>query len=79
MAPKYNIGQNVIITPVKGQHLSTRDCDIGPYAGKTGEVIDYYWIGLGMRTAVFYIYVVRVEDSDKEIVLHEDELQPYIE
>lgn len=79
MAPRYEVEQKVIITPAKNQPLSTRDCDIGPYAGKTGEVIDYYWIGLGMRTAVFYIYVVRVEDSDKEIVLHEDELQPYIE
>ena len=78
MAPKYNIGQNVIITPVKGQHLSTRDCDIGPYAGKTGEVIDYYWITAD-RGKLFYMYTVQIGADLKEVVLHEDELQPYIE
>ena len=79
MAPRYKVGQKVIITPAKNQSLSTRDYDIGPYAGKTGEVTDYYWVSLGMGTEVLYTYMVRLEDSNKEIVLHEDELEPYID
>jgi len=78
MAPRYEVGHKVIITPAKNQPPSIRDCDIGPYAGKTGEVIDCYWINLGRGAEVLYTYVVRVEDVNKEIVLHEDELEPYI-
>ena len=76
MAHKYEVGHKVVITPAKDGPPSTREYGIEAYVGKSGEVIDYYWIDRG--TAVFYIYVVRVEDGNKEIVLHEDELQPHI-
>ena len=78
MAPKYEIGQKVIITPVKNQHLSPRDSDIGAYAGRSGQVTDYYWINTGSGEA-FYIYTVQIEAGPEDIVLHEDELQAYIE
>jgi len=77
MAPKYEIGQKVIVTPVKNQHLSARDSDIEAYAGRSGKVTDYYWISTGSGEA-FYIYTVRLEANDKDIVLHEDEMQPYV-
>ncbi len=78
MAPKYDIGQKVIITPVKNQRLSPRDSGIGAYAGKSGQVTDYYWITTG-RSEAFYIYTVQIEAVDKDIVLHEDEIQAHIE
>jgi hypothetical protein len=75
MAPKYKIGQKVIITPVEFQHFTPRDADIEGYAGRSGEIIDYYWITL-RRGVVIYIYSVQV--GDKEIVLHEDEIESYV-
>jgi len=78
MAPKYEIGQKVIIAPVKNQHLSPRDSDIEPYAGQGGKVIDYYWIRPNTGE-VFYIYTVRIETDRREIALQEDELAPYTE
>ena len=77
MANKYEIGQKVMVIPVKNQHLSPRDSDIGTYAGRSGKVTDYYWITAG-RGEVLYMYTVRLEDDDKDIVLHEDELQAYL-
>ena len=78
MTPKYEIGQKVIIAPVKSQHLSPRDSDIEQYAGQDAKVIDYYWI---RPTAgeVFYIYTVRIETDRMEIALYEDELTLCIE
>jgi len=78
MAPKYEKGQKVIITPAKYQRLSPRDSDIEAYAGRSGKVTDYYWISTG-RGEAFYIYTVRLEADDKDIVLHEDEMQAYVE
>ena len=78
MAPKYEIGQKVIIRPVSSQPLSPRDCDIEPYAGQSGEVTDYYWVS-PHKGEVFYIYTVQVEAGNKQIVLHEDEIAVYIE
>ena len=78
MAAKYEKGQKVIITPVKHEHLSPRDSDIEAYAGRRGKVTDYYWMTTGSGKA-FYIYTVRLEADDKDIVLHEDEMQAYIE
>jgi len=77
MAPRYEKGQKVIITPVKSQGLSPRDSDIRQYAGQTGEVIDYYWIKLNTGEC-FYLYAVRITTDQKEVVLHEDELETYI-
>ena len=78
MAPKYERGQKVIITPVKYEHLSPRDSDISAYAGRNGKVIDYYWINTGMGET-FYIYTVRLEADGKDIVLYGDEMQAYVE
>ena len=75
MAPKYDKGQKIIITPVKNQRLSPRDADIGEYAGQNGRIIDYYWIDLGRGTEAFYVYRVQTEIDKKEIVLHEDEIE----
>ena len=79
MAPKYKIGQKVIITPVKNQALSPRDSSLEPYAGQVGEVTDYHWISPSTAAGVFYIYTVRIGTSRKKVVLHEDELEAYIE
>ena len=78
MPPKYVIGQKVIVTPVKNQHLAARDADIETYAGQSGKVVNYHWISLG-KGEIFYVYTVQIGAGDKEIVLHEDELEPYIE
>ena len=76
MAPKYGIGQKIIIRPVKNQALGPRDCTIEPYAGQIGEVTDYY--GISPRAGeAFYIYTVRVGMGYKEIALHEDEIEGY--
>ncbi len=77
MDPKYEIGQQVVITPAKGQLLSPRDSTIEPYAGQVGKVTDYYWITADMGK-VFYMYTVQIGTDPKEVVLHEDELQPDI-
>ena len=77
MAPKYEIGQKVIIKQVKNQHLSLRDSGLEPYAGRVGEVINYHWLCPSMGE-VFYIYTVRLETDSKEVVLHEDEIKAYV-
>ena len=78
MAAKYTIGQKVTIKSVDSQHLSPRDCAIDAYAGQIGEVANCYWIS-PRSGEVFYIYTVRVGVGYKEIALHEDELEAYIE
>ena len=77
MSPKYGIRQKVIIALGKAQ-VSPRDSDLEPYAGKTGMITNYYSVRPGTGE-VFYIYTVQIGADDKEIVLHEDELAPYIE
>ncbi len=74
MAPRYEIGQKVIITPVRSDTLSPRDADLEPYAGQTGTIADYYWINRGGGGEVCHIYTVRIEPGDKDLILHEDEL-----
>ena len=74
MKPKYKLGQEVIIKPVKNQSLSVRGSDIGQYAGQNGIVTDYYWLRPN-RGEVFFIYTVKIGDSEKKIVLHEDEMK----
>jgi hypothetical protein len=77
MAARYKKGQRVTIVPAKSQSASPRDADIEPYIGHSGKIVDYYWIRPG--TKVFYIYTIRVSDSEKEIVVHEDEIEAHIE
>ena len=73
MEPKYNIGQTVTVKPVKNQSQSATDSNIGRYAGQRGTVTNYYWIS-PIKGKFFYIYTIRFGASQKEIVLHEDEI-----
>ena len=73
MPAAYEIGQKVMIKLVSDQGLSIRAAALQPYVGQTGIIIDYHWIEPPTGN-VFYLYTVRVDDSNKEIVLHEDEL-----
>jgi hypothetical protein len=75
MEPKYNIGQKVKISPNDNESQSPRDSDIHPYAGRLGQVTNYYWIS-PREEVVFFIYTVRVEEPFREITLYEDELEP---
>ena len=77
MAAKYMAGQKVIIRPASGQ-TSSRDSKLEPYAGQIGEIADYRWISPEL-SKVFYIYTVKVDAGKKEVVLHEDEIEPFIE
>jgi len=77
MAPKYEIGQKVVITPAKDQHSSLRDSDLKPFAGRVGEIANYYWLSRS-QGGVFYIYTVQLETDYKEVVLHEDELEAFV-
>ena len=79
MAARYVKGQKVIIEPMKNQHLSPRDSALELYAGKSGIIIDFFWINVSRGTRDFYIYTVRIETGHKEIVVHEDELRAYTE
>ena len=69
----YDIGQEVLIRPVTEPGLSVREAALSPYAGMTGKVTNYYWIR-PPTGKVFYLYTVQVGDSNKEIVLYEDEI-----
>ena len=73
MEPKFKIGQKVLISPAKNQSSPARDADIEQYAGQSGVVTDYYWMRPSAGT-VFYIYTIKIGDSEKEVVLYEDEL-----
>ena len=75
MESKFHIGQKVKVKKVREHSLSLRDSSIVPYAGKSGEVTDYYWISPSAGQA-FFIYTIRISDENrKTIVLHEDEIE----
>jgi len=74
MESKYKIGQRVLAKLDKSQALSARDSGIEQYAGQSGIVTDYYWIRPSAG-AVFFIYTVKMGESQEEIVLYEDEIQ----
>ena len=75
---KYAIGQTVKVKKTDDLQGSPRDCDIDAYTGKTGQVSNLYWIN-PRGEEVFYLYVVRLGESRKEIALHEDELEPCLD
>jgi len=75
--PRYVKGQKVTIQPVSEKGVTQREYDINLYAGKMGEISNYYWIS-PRNGQIFYIYNVRVGKERKEIVAYEDELQPYL-
>ena len=76
MESTYQLGQEVIIKLVKNQTLSARESDIEQYAGQRGIVTDFYWLQPNTG-GVFYVYTVKIRDSEKEIVLNEDEMKAY--
>jgi len=74
MEPKYKIGQKVTIKKIKSRSSDLRDFEISQYANHNGTVTNYY----SMRpnwSKVFYLYTVKVGGSQKDIVLHEDEIK----
>ena len=76
MAPKYSKGQKVIISPVKDRSDCPKDCRLEPYESRIAEVTDFYWIDMvPVVSKVAYIYRVRIEDSNTEVVVHEDEIK----
>ncbi|MFC1940716.1 hypothetical protein ACFLXO_08580 [Chloroflexota bacterium] len=75
MAPKYEVGQKVIVVPPSDQ-LSVRDSNLERYAGQSGQITDHHWIDRDRE--VFYIYTVRIDTDNKEVILHEDELEAYV-
>ena len=77
MSSGYKKGQLVTIVPPKDQAASPRDAAIEAYIGHSGRIVDYYWIRPGKEQ--FYIYTVRIGNSKDEIVVHEDEIEAYIE
>lgn len=79
MAAQYKKGQKVIIIPVETQHLSPRVSAIEAYAGQSGIVTDFYWMNLHTGVPDFYIYTVRMEKDDEEVVVYEDELKACVE
>lgn len=78
MNPRYKTGQKVRITPVKNHIPSTRDSALEAYSGHVGRVTDYFWISPPGGTEAFFIYTVQIE-ANKEIVLHEDEIEAFLE
>lgn len=76
MTANYEIGRKVIIAPVKSES-PLRDSQLEPYAGKIGTIADYHWIQpLGREK--FFIYTVHLDDDNRDIILHEDEIRPYL-
>ena len=78
MVPKYEKGQRVTIVQAKNHRSSARDSDLNPYLGQSGEITDFYWVNVGLGVPrAFYIYTVQIGEND--VVMHEDELEPFIE
>ena len=73
MAPKYEIGQKVRITPAKTKKACTRGYELERYVDQMGVVTNYYCISPN-RGEVFYVYAVQMEPDNKEVALHENEL-----
>ena len=75
MSARFEKGQKVVVRTVKKkEHLFPRDSSLEPYEGQIGTVDNYYWISPSRGNTV-YLYTVRIGSDEKEIVLHEDELQ----
>ena len=73
--PRYAKGQRVIIKPVSEKGVTQREYNVNEYAGRVGEISNFY--SISPRTGqIFFIYNVRVGKDRKEIVVYEDELEP---
>jgi len=77
MNPRYYVGQKVIIKPPALKSPDSRHSALNTYAGQVGTIVDYYWINTHL-SGVVYIYKVKVEAKDDEIVVHEDEIEEYL-
>lgn len=75
ITPRYGVGQKVLIKPQDDRSASLRDGTIEPLGGQTGQVADYHWIS-PRAGEVFYLYTIRIGQGSREIVLHEDEMEP---
>jgi hypothetical protein len=74
LEPKYKIGQKVTVRKPKSNSSALRDAEICQHANETGIVANYYFICPNWGE-VFYIYTVQIGQSQKGIVLHEDEIK----
>ena len=74
MNPLFGKGQQVIVKPVNICVPTARDSTLEGFAGKVGRVVDSFWIS-PEAGKVFFLYRVRFAESNKEAVLHEDEIQ----
>jgi len=75
--PKFKLGQQVRITkPVDCTSASIRDCTLEPYIGRTGCICKFFWIG-PRPGEIFFVYLVsvRINEGEKHIILHEDEME----
>ncbi|MFH1003170.1 MAG: hypothetical protein V1780_03400 [Chloroflexota bacterium] len=78
MPPRFQIGQQVIVSPVPEKVPTPRDSALEPYAGLVGRVADYHWLNLGRGDEPVYIYTVQIGDERQKVVLHEDELMALV-
>jgi len=78
MAPRFQIGQKVSISP-SSVDVTAREAELQSLAGFTGEIKDFYWLEMDRGVNLFYVYTVRVEQGNRELVLHEDELEPALD
>ena len=74
MNPQYHVKQKVVIKPPGYQSSDPRDSTLDKYAGQVGTIVNYYWISTHLG-GTFYTYMVKVESSGNEIVVHEDEIK----
>ena len=73
MSASYEKGQQVMIKPHIEGGFSLQESALLPYAEKTGTISNRERID-SPTGDVFYLYTVRVGNSNKEIVLYEDEI-----
>jgi ribosomal protein L21E len=75
--PRFVKGQKVIIKPIDEKGTTKREASVNEYAGKVGEIVNFYYIS-PRQEQIFYIYNVRVGKERKDIVVYEDELEPVL-
>ncbi len=73
--PRFTKGQKVIIKPIDEGGVTKREYNVNEYAGKVGEIVNFYYIS-PRQEQIFFIYNVRVGKERKDIVVYEDELEP---
>ncbi len=79
MASHYKRGQKVVIVPTKSQSLSPRDSKIEPYIGRSGVITDYYWLEVPTGDKEVFIYTVKMNEEDREVVVYEDEIRAFVD